>query len=253
MHVYVINLDRAPERIAHMQDQLGRLRIPFDRVEAVDAKLMAEDELSEFRSSMVPARRPHSWSPAQIGIFLSHKETWERIASGTDSHAAVFEDDVHLSDRIANLLRDGSWIDECMDIVRLETTLQGMRLDRLPISEMDNTKVTRVQSGAWGAAGYIMRRNIAAWLSCSPRRIYEPVDWFLFHQSSAIAQALNIFQVDPAPCVQDQYHPDVESRRMFDKVTQEPTGLMHTFNITGRRVLSPLVRKVTGRRSIPFE
>jgi glycosyl transferase, family 25 len=251
MHVYVINLDRAPDRLAHMQDQLGRLGISFSRVKAVDAKLMTEAELVEFRSSIVQAHRPHAWSPAQIGIFLSHKKAWEEIASGSDSHAAVLEDDVHLSDRIVSLLQDSDWIDQSMDIVRLETTLQGVRLSRQPVSQVDDMKIFRVQ-GAWGSAGYIISRNIAAWLVGSPRRVYEPVDWLLFHERSALAPALNIFQLDPAPCVQDQYHPDVNSRRNFDKVTQVPTGWVYTLETASRRVLSPLARKATGRRGIPF-
>jgi glycosyl transferase family 25 len=252
MNIYVINLERAPERIAHMQDQFGRLGTSFSRIDAVDAKSMTPHELESFKSSMGDAHRVHPWSPAQIGIFLSHQKAWVQIASGNDAFGAVFEDDVHLSHRIKPLLTSNDWIDRSMNIVRLETTMQSMKLERTPHSQVDSMKLFRVYSGGWGAAGYVISQRTAAWLACSPCRIYEPVDWFLFHQMSALAPALNIFQLDPAPCVQDQYHPDVNRRRNFDKVTKVPSGWVSNLEMASRRILSPLMRKATGRRGIPF-
>jgi glycosyl transferase family 25 len=252
MHVYVINLDRAPERMTHMQAQFARIGVPFTRIAAVDAALLIEEEIDAFRSSVADAYRPHSWGPAQIGIFLSHKEVWKKIASSDDSYAAVFEDDVHLSDRIAALLKNSTWIHDSVDIVRFETTLQGMRLARAPISQFDQAQVFRVYSGAWGAAGYVIKREIAEWLTCIPKRIYEPVDWLLFHPRSALASAISIYQVDPAPCVQDHYHPDPVRRQDFGRQTPLPTGLMQAMKTAVRSVLSPVVRRATGRRAIPY-
>jgi glycosyl transferase family 25 len=252
MRVYVINLDRSPERLDHMKDQLGRIGIPFVRVAAVDATLMTKEEIGEFRSSVFKAYRSHPWEAAQIGIFLSHQKVWARIASGNDDFSAVFEDDVHLSDRIATLLTNSEWIDRSMDIVRFETTQQAMKLGSVPVSEIDHMKVFKLRSSAWGTAGYVIRRDVARWLDCSPRRIYEPVDWFLFHPKSALSPGLGVFQLDPAPCVQDQYHPILSCRRNFSKVTLDVKSGTCPFKMASRRILSPLVRKATGRRAVPF-
>jgi glycosyl transferase, family 25 len=252
MRAYVINLDRAAERMANMQGQFDRLGISFTRVAAVDAALLTEEEVSAFRASVAEAHRQHSWGAAQIGIFLSHKKVWARIASSTDRYAAIFEDDVHLSDRIAALLKNSDWIHESADIVRFETTIQGMRLARSPISQANEMRLFQVYSGAWGTAGYVIKREIAEWLACSPQRLYEPVDWFLFHPKSALAQVLRTFQLDPAPCVQDHYHPDVRSRKNLGRQTALQTGLVQDVKTASRRLLSPVVRTVTGRRGIPY-
>jgi glycosyl transferase family 25 len=101
VRVYLINLDRAPERREHMESQFTRLGLACTRVEAVDAKVMSSQEVEAFRHSVADTRRPHAWSLPQIGNFLSHKKVWSAIASGSDGFAAVFEDDVHLSDRMS--------------------------------------------------------------------------------------------------------------------------------------------------------
>jgi len=252
MRTYVINLDRASERLSHMTKQFDRLGISFVRIAAIDGTSMTDRELVTFRTLAENDDRPYRWTPPEIGIFLSHKLAWSRIASGEDQHAAIFEDDVHLSDGIATLLKNSAWIHNSADIVRFETTLQGMKLARNPISQVGQTKVFRVYSGAWGTAGYVIKREIASWLACSPPRVYRPADWFLFHPEAALAPALRIFQLDPAPCVQDQYHPNVDTRRNLGTNTLTPTGLAQTLKTVSRRVLSPIVRKATGRRGIPF-
>jgi glycosyl transferase family 25 len=252
MRVYVINLDRAPERMAHMRTQFERLKIPFTRIAAVDAKLLTDGEIDAFRRSVADAARPHSWHVSQIGIFLSHKKAWAQIASEDDRFAAVFEDDVHLSDRIASLLDSDVWIDRSMDIVRLETTQQSMKLARSPILQKDGMKLFRIESSAWGAAGYLISRDIAEWLDRSPSRIYEPVDWFLFHPKSALAPGLRVFQFDPAPCVQDQYHPDTRRRQNFAMETKTSTSFFETLSKSIRRRLSPLIRSAMNRRGVPF-
>jgi glycosyl transferase family 25 len=235
-----------------MHAQFERFGVPYTRVAAIDANLLPASEIDAFRRSVATAVRPHSWAAAQIGIFLSHKKVWAEIASDSDHFAAVFEDDVHLSSRIADLLKKDEWIGPTMDIVRLETTLQSMRLSKLPVSEIKGMKIFRLESSAWGAAGYLIRQDIAKWLFESPTHIWEPVDWLLFHPKSALAPVLRVFQLDPAPCVQDQYHPDYIRKRHFEKVTKDPTDWVSTINGASKQIVSPLARKLLGRRAVPF-
>jgi glycosyl transferase family 25 len=252
MRVYLINLDRAPDRLAHMQAQFSRLNLPFVRVSAIDAKAITRAELDEFRSSTADAFRPHPWFPAQIGVFLSHKKVWKDISTRTESHAAVFEDDVHLSNGISSALGSTDWIDDSVDIVRLETTRHSMKLDQTPVAQVGKMKMFTVRSEAWGSAGYIISRELAARLVAGPSHFYEPVDWLLFHPNSAIAPEVNVFQLDPAPCVQDQYHPVVNCRHNFDKVTLDQSGLTYRFARGAKGIVSPLARRLFGRRKVPF-
>ena len=249
MLVYVINLDRARDRLAHMNSQFERLGTSFTRIAAVDAKVMAGSDLQRF---ITGASRRHEWSPAQVAIFLSHKRAWRELAATCESHAAIFEDDVHLSDGVAPILRSSDWIDESMHIVRLETTLQSMKLDPSPIARFSGRNIFRVRSEAWGAAGYIIRRDIAARLVCRPSDVYEPVDWMLFHPKSALASEIEVFQVDPAPCVQDQYNPNITKRLKFSMETTLSADLKNELARSTKQFFSPLVRRLMRRRAVPF-
>jgi glycosyl transferase family 25 len=252
MRSYVINLDRAPERLAFMRSQFQRLGHHFERVAAVDAKLMGAAELDAFRDARGSDHRGHIWNPPQIGVFLSHIKTWRLIAAGSDPYAAIFEDDVHMSSAMAKLLTDSKWIPNTADIVRFETTGQSMRLARNPVACAEGINLFKVHSGAWGTAGYAIRKDISEWLAHSPPRIHVPVDWMLFHHSSPIATAITVLQMDPALCVQDQYHPDPASALNFDCETLSMAGPQGGIAQTVRRTLSPLVRAVTGRRGVRF-
>ena len=224
-----------------MQAQFARIGVPFTRIAAVDAALLIEEEIDAFRSSVADAYRPHSWGPGpNRDLSKSQRRSGKRLHPSDDSYAAVFEDDVHLSDRIAALLKNSTWIHDSVDIVRFETTLQGMTAGAgSPFPSLTKLKSFGFYSGAWGAAGYVIKREIAEWLTCIPKRIYEPVDWLLFHPRSALASAISIYQVDPAPCVQDHYHPDPVRRQDFGRQTPLPTGLMRSYENRGPECALP--------------
>lgn len=251
---YVVNLDRAAERLRHTEIQFARVGHRFTRVAAVDGKCLTEEQLEGFRRSSRFHRR---WAnSSQFAVLLSHIRVWQQIARGEGKYAAVFEDDVHLSDAIGELLRDCRWIPEVADIIRFETTRQGMRLGRDEIHSVSGLRIYRVRSGAWGAAGYAISREIAAWLANIPPRFHMPVDYILFHKSSPISRFLTVFQFDPALCVQDLYHPDPAVKANFDSLGKElssnETRATSRLKTTLRSWLRPAFRSLTARRAVEF-
>jgi glycosyl transferase family 25 len=66
-------------------------------------------------------RWPAPLSPVEIGCFLSHRRCLERIATGEDEFAVIFEDDVRLSQGAARLLSTSDWIPDDADIVKIES------------------------------------------------------------------------------------------------------------------------------------
>ncbi|MBR1608613.1 MAG: glycosyltransferase family 25 protein [Kiritimatiellae bacterium] len=105
MKIYVINLDRSPERLAETKRQLDAAGLPFERFPAVDGRALSP---AERREACPPLRfwlanGFRSVLPGEIGCALSHRGVWERIADGPGDVAAVFEDDAVLD---ADALRD---------------------------------------------------------------------------------------------------------------------------------------------------
>ena len=95
MKLMVINLARAKQRLASVQELFARAGLDFIRVDAVDASLLSKADLAAaclpVRFYLANARRVR---PGEIACALSHKKCWqEAFADGTPL-AAVFEDDV---------------------------------------------------------------------------------------------------------------------------------------------------------------
>ncbi|QDB99989.1 glycosyltransferase family 25 protein [Mesorhizobium sp. 8] len=94
MPVFVINLDRSPDRLRAIRENAGSYGIELTRIPAVDgAKLPPDQPLPVDRKTF---ERIHGKRilPAEIGCYLSHLNALETIAKGDASHAVIVEDDV---------------------------------------------------------------------------------------------------------------------------------------------------------------
>ena len=190
MKVYVINLDRSADRLAHMREVLGRVGIAFERIPAADGAALGADLVDEFRRNRVAAK-PDGWLTGEVGCFLSHFDAWQKIAARDDTWAAVFEDDIRVSSDLRPLLESPDWIPSDADIVRLEGN-RSMRLTGArAIRSTPGRKVYRALSGTSGSAGYIVSKRTAAWLCDTPPALHAAVDVFLFKpRVSSVARSL---------------------------------------------------------------
>ena len=82
LQTWVINLDRAPERLARIRFQLQALALPFTRLPAVDARALtpaqhaALDEAAYRRMfQMYAAGLAHATDPFEVGKLIHHAVT----------------------------------------------------------------------------------------------------------------------------------------------------------------------------------
>jgi glycosyl transferase family 25 len=207
MQCFLINVDRAPERLAFMQEQFQRVGVELTRLPEA-GKDLTEEDLEDFIRQRPLASR-ETWTRGFVCNFLSHSLAWERVASGEAGFAALFEDDVHIASDIATFLTSEEWIPADADIVRLE----GMGTAKLErgyrIPACPSRRLHRLISGAWGAAGYVLAKKAAEALLAAPPRLHLPADHFMFTPSlSPIAAQLNRYQIVPSLCIQDVYRDD---------------------------------------------
>jgi glycosyl transferase, family 25 len=246
VRAFLINLDRCTERLAWIADQFAFLGIAFERIPAVDGSAMS----STAREAFTRERPSTDWLPGQIGCFLSHLHAWQLAANGSDQIISIFEDDIHISDDIREFMLSSEWFPNNADIVRFETTRQGVILEA-PSRTVLGRKICEVRSEIWGAGGYCIRKSTAAFLINTPPTHHLPVDSFLFNKStSASAQALRTHQVVPALCIQDKYIPGMMGRARFAS-SIEPQEFRHrkTIGTTFRKIM----RFAGGRRRIAFK
>jgi len=201
---YLINLDQDVERLAFFASTFKRLGIEFERIQAVDGRLFAEADYQEFMKARPRHAKP--WLRGQMGCFLSHYAAWQKIARGGNRFAAVFEDDIHVSDDLRDILADENWLPDDVDIVRLETSTNRVRLTPSRVAAPAGRALFTVQSTSWCAGAYLINRRTAQQLIALPAKFHEPADVILYHfADSAMAAQLKILQFNPAPCTQDKH------------------------------------------------
>jgi glycosyl transferase family 25 len=94
--VYLINLDRSPERLMLMQEQFARLEIPFERIPAVDGRGATADR--------------HNWRhhaplrDGEVGCYLSHIKALEAFLASGAACGLILEDDTVLGDGLLRIL-----------------------------------------------------------------------------------------------------------------------------------------------------
>jgi glycosyl transferase family 25 len=204
MRIYLINLERRPDRLAAMTERAGRLGLTLERVPALDAASVEPAELDQWFADGGPLGEIPRGDKA---CLLSHRLAWERFLASGDSHAAFLEDDVVLSEAAGDVLAHDGWIPGHVAVVKLEHYgPKGQRVLLLGSRRMSNGfKIGRMLSRHTGAAAYILSRRAAEFLLCQAR-FSLPVDHLLFNpNNSPLFAALNPAQIVPAIARQEQF------------------------------------------------
>jgi glycosyl transferase family 25 len=202
MKAYCINLDRRPDRLAHMTQQFAAAGLSFERVSAVDASNV---EVAAAAQACKPGLTGLRMSAGAYGCFQSHREVWRRLIASGESHAMVFEDDLMLAPGIAAYL-DSSWVPERADLVRLETALTRFHRDRgkgvLVGNSLDGRHIHRLRSRQAGTGCYIVSAGVVPRLLALSEILADPIDEWLFNEKSTLFSSLITYQMIPAPVVQ---------------------------------------------------
>ena len=267
MQCLVINLDRSPDRLAHMQAEFARIGLSFRRARAVDAL-----EQPELTRDALPVWQPAAhlspvrMTASELCCALSHRACWEIVAAGEEPYGAIFEDDIVLADGADALLADAGWIPAGTDLVKLETFPGKVLVGRRRHAAGADHSLSRLRSLHLGCAGYILSRDAARRLAAAAARIDIPVDHMLFDPLFPLAGQLRVLQLMPALCVQDRFLPGTANRfaSLLDQQRRQerwapPTDKKKKTLVTRlrkelQRAMAKLRRALTMRRlAVPFE
>lgn len=95
---YLINLERAKDRLEMMQKEFEKARLPFERVCAVDAKNL------DHNNFIIKNRYDRDLLPGEIGCYLSHIKTLNLFLSSDSEFAIIIEDDAKLADDFVEII-----------------------------------------------------------------------------------------------------------------------------------------------------
>lgn len=199
LQVWVINLDRAPERLERISGQLQRLRLPYTRLPAVDAKALTPEQRAALDDTGY--RRLHGMNPVlgELGCFLSHVEVARRfLASGAEA-ALVLEDDALLHDSLPAVLQGLLANPRRWDMVKLSAVHSGTPMPVVTVAQGHALAV--MLSRCTGSSAYLMNRRAADLYATSLLPMRLPYD-HVFDLGWRLG--LKVRMVTPTPCTHDE-------------------------------------------------
>jgi glycosyl transferase, family 25 len=177
MKCLVINLDRSPDRLAHITAEFARIGIAFERIVATDAR--DHPELALQPQFAIYAVR--HLSSSEVACMHSHRACWSIIAQDDAPYGAVFEDDVVFSAKAGALLADSGWIPADADAVKLETFFSKTMIQRKRTNVGNGFSLFRLRRSHMGTGGYIVSRQMARDLLEATAQASAAADDLLFN------------------------------------------------------------------------
>ena len=159
LQTWVINLDRAPERLARVRAQLQQLQLPYTRLAAVDARALTPEQRAALDE---PAyRRKHGMSPVlgELGCYLSHVAVMRAFLASAASFALVLEDDVLLKPSLPAVLSGLMAHPDRWDVAKLSAVHRGTPMPCLEVAPGHQLAV--MLSRCTGSSAYLMNRRAA--------------------------------------------------------------------------------------------
>jgi glycosyl transferase family 25 len=198
MKIFVINLDKSTDRLSHMAAQLDRLGYAWERFPALGPTHVEDMG----RTLELPLLRGRCTAPEK-GVALSHYSIWKKVLDEGIDHAIVLEDDIHFcrdARTLVESVKERISRGFCYDIIKLETFLAGIFVDRKGLNLSARTGLHRLRSNHTGAAAYIISRDGCRKMIDRYASADRAVDLVMFDGDM---DEMRVFQLHPAPCIQD--------------------------------------------------
>lgn len=218
MQNFIISLtDNNKKRKDHIRCEFSKQNISFEFFDAITPNQSDRIILSH------NLKISSNLTRGEIAFFLSHYMTWKKIVDENIPFAAIFEDDIFLGDNASVFLNDHQWIDNNIDIIKLEKGWQSKIITPFfACKTVGDRRLYKLMSDHYGAAGYIISNKGACYLIdyFSNRIVTQAVDVVIF--DALLTQGdFTVQQLLPALCVQDfilnngyeNFHSDLEAER----------------------------------------
>ena len=155
---YVINMDSATERMAHMDAELKRVAIPYIRQPGVVGMELPypNENFSDWSYKYLHGRR---WAPRELGCYLSHIQCLRNFLQTDAPYALILEDDVKLDDNIKGILERAIEHGSDWNMLRLSSVNHGRWWS---VRKLGSHSLAVCLTREKGAGGYLVDRKAAA-------------------------------------------------------------------------------------------
>lgn len=162
--IYIVNLDRKPERYSYVKDQLDKMSITnYNRISAVDGFNMGREELNNFGLTYELTERK-----GIAGCASSHIQIWNLIANNKMGWTLILEDDVNFHPNFVKLFNK-YWKKVPREA---KIVFPGFCAD----SSVEQTQDAVIQKGVMCTHAYIISWQGAQYLLDNLLPMSEPID-----------------------------------------------------------------------------
>lgn len=197
MQCYIINLDRAPERMHRISELLQSYSANFVRHPATDGAHFTKDEIALYRSKRTQGK---PLTTGEIACSESHLSIYRQIIASSDDYAVVMEDDLHLSKDAGDFINSTDWIPRGAEIIKLETVDEPTLISTRTITTKNNRELGQLYYKHWGSGAYVISKSAARKMLDQYIPGSTPIDDYLFDPS---VTRFSLWQLQPAIAVQD--------------------------------------------------
>ena len=212
--IFVVNLDRRPDRLESITENLDRLGLKAERVPAIDANEVTVDEL---RTRVNLDSQLWTMGRGSESNILSHCRAIEMFLSASSPAALILEDDAELASDLRQFVGSRVWWPDPAGLVKLEAYgPKDVFFGRECARRHRGRQFRPISLWSGGSAGYMIDRDAAEIVLARCRNVPISIDHVLFDlRVSPIARRLRPVQVLPGLVRQrvDEFESDVAPLR----------------------------------------
>jgi glycosyl transferase family 25 len=180
---FVISLERACERRAHMARLLADLGHQATFFPAVDGQALSTADRARYDAAQARIDYRSEMTDAEVACYLSHYRLYERICAEGMEIALILEDDIEVAPDFMDIVRalavqtEPPW-----SVVRLQTARRGVLDPRRPhergvaVGGVAGRTLYRLRTHVLGGCAYLIRREAAQIMLAYGERITRPID-----------------------------------------------------------------------------
>jgi glycosyl transferase family 25 len=171
--IYVLNLDRSPERWKNFRQSFEPLGLDIVRVAAVDGKelTLPHPDYDERRFQLYHGKRT---SRGAVGCYFSHIQALRQFLESDEETALICEDDVSAKPELPQVLREVLSFRKHWDLLRLNCLLIPTHVSIRKLNLGYRLTVPVYWSG--GAGAYLVNRKAAERIITFSLPMYLPYD-----------------------------------------------------------------------------
>jgi glycosyl transferase family 25 len=180
---FVVSLERAVERRAHMQKLLKKLGLEAQFIKAVDGAALTDAQRARYDRAKANLLYGSEMTGGEIACYLSHYQIYEHIVASDIEVALILEDDIDCVEDLRAIVRElALQEDPQWTVVRLQSakvnvvTPDSARAFGAPVAQVAGRTLCRLTTTVLGGCAYLIRREAAAVMLEFGRRIFLPID-----------------------------------------------------------------------------